>query len=524
MRQQLTEIDGKDFQVVIVGGGISGASAAQYLATEGYNVLLVEKGDYASAATSRSGRLLHCGLRYLAPTYSLWEFVKEPKKVLAAMRAAWRSITASTDFLATTPEHARPMTMHSVVYRNSPYSGWQVDIGARLLQAANLNRQSLAYRRTRPETEEKTPFVNWLRDKETIASVVSIKDHQFNWPERICLDAVFEAQRKGATVRNYTRASALVRTTDGRWDVTLEDAANGNAAARVRCDVVLNMAGAWIDEVNHAVEGAPSASRKVLAVKGVHILVQLPQECRGQGIMGTTRSKEGLACVPWGGLHYLGPTETLYDGDLDDVRPDEEDILSIINEVNYMMPGIGITRGDVKQAWAGVRPITYDAAFPKGNRMAFSKLFDLTEEGMPNVFTLTWAAIMFHRSASAEILKAVKSRISPQKSPRRLSFDAKRFSPVPTSEPVVESYPVVSMADLVESARQEQPMSLYDLLFRRMPLGWFTHIPPEAVERAARAVAAPLGWSPERTAEEIEIYQRTVARYHCDDGKQPWHI
>lgn len=524
MRQQLAEIDGRSFQVVIVGGGISGASAAQYLATAGYDVLLVEKDDYASAATSRSGRLLHCGLRYLAPTYSVWEFIKEPKKVIAAMSAAWRSIRSSTQFLATTPEQARPMTVHSVVYKNSPYAGWQVDIGARLLQFLNLNRQSLGYRRSQPGSADTPRFIDWLRDKNDAASVVSIKDHQFDWPERICVDAVIEARRKGATVRNYTRATKLARTQDGRWDVTLEDALHGNATAKVGCDVILNMAGAWIDQVNRTVDGATPAPRKVLAVKGVHILVQLPPECRGQGIMGATRSKEGQACIPWGDLHYIGPTETLYDGDLDDVRPLEEDIASIIDEINYMMPGIAISRSDVKQAWAGVRPITYDPAFPKGNRMAFSRMYDLTDEGMPNVFTLTWAAIMFHRSASAEILKAVRKRIAPAGPARPLSFRARKFSRTPVPQPIVDSYPLIGIADLIESAREEQPMSLYDLLFRRLPLGWFTHIPPEAVERAAKAAAGPLEWTEERTAREIERYHELVARYHCDDGRTPWHI
>ena len=80
MRTELGTLDGRTFDVVVIGGGISGASSAQHLAAAGYSVLLVEKDDYASAATSRSGRLLHCGLRYLAPTYSLFEFFRDPKK------------------------------------------------------------------------------------------------------------------------------------------------------------------------------------------------------------------------------------------------------------------------------------------------------------------------------------------------------------------------------------------------------------------------------------------------------------
>ena len=73
--EPLPGIDGREFDVIIIGGGISGASSAQHLKAAGCDVLLVEKNDFASAATSRSRRLLHSGLRYLAPPKSLWEFV-----------------------------------------------------------------------------------------------------------------------------------------------------------------------------------------------------------------------------------------------------------------------------------------------------------------------------------------------------------------------------------------------------------------------------------------------------------------
>src|SRR5207245_6003992 len=78
MRPSLSELDGKSFDVVVIGAGVNGASAAQHLAAAGYATLLVDKGDYASGSSSHSTRLLHCGLRYLAPGKSLLEFVRHP--------------------------------------------------------------------------------------------------------------------------------------------------------------------------------------------------------------------------------------------------------------------------------------------------------------------------------------------------------------------------------------------------------------------------------------------------------------
>ena len=143
MRKPLREFDGEQYDVIAIGGGISGASSAQHLAAAGYRVLLIDKDDFASAATSRSGRLLHCGLRYLAPTYSLLDFIRKPRQFATALGAARRSILSSSEFLATTPEHAREMRLIFAITREMPYRGWHVRLGARLLEILCRGRQKL---------------------------------------------------------------------------------------------------------------------------------------------------------------------------------------------------------------------------------------------------------------------------------------------------------------------------------------------------------------------------------------------
>ena len=510
-------LDCSRFDVVVIGGGISGASSAQHLAGAGYRVLLVEKDDFASAATSRSGRLLHCGLRYLAPARSPWEFLYHPKRFATVLGAARRSIRSSAEFIATTPERARRMRLVYPIYTDSPFRGWQVDIGARLLERLGGNRQSLAYRRYPAAEGRRLPFIKWLRDQERVASVVTFDDHQFDWPERITADCVLDAERLGAIALNYTTATALRRMSSGQWNVSLQDRRGGTAS--VEAPVVLNMAGAWIDKVNSTAGATP---RKIVAVKGVHVLVRLPEECRGHGFMGINREKEAITCMPWGDLHFVGPTETVYEGDVDDVRPLEEDIRFIIDEANYLLPGIGIRRTDVLQAWAGVRPITYDPELPKGRRMPFSVVQDLAPDGLPGVFTITWAAIMFHRSAAREIVEAVGRRLRPSGPAAPVSYMARRFPDNQNSRPVVDHYPGVKLADLRHAVEREHAEGLVDAIFRRTPLGWNTSVPPDAVRRAAVEIARPLGWDEKRTTEEIAAFTDYVARYHVDDGQRKW--
>ncbi|MEW9806508.1 FAD-dependent oxidoreductase [Mesorhizobium sp. ZMM04-5] len=522
MRKDLRTIDGRTYDVVVIGGGISGASSAQHLAAAGYSVLLVEKDDFASAATSRSGRLLHCGLRYLAPTYSLLEFARDPKRFLASLGSAYRSIVASTEFRRTTPELARPMTLVFAITRTMPYRGWHVKAGARLLEWANRGKQKLKVEiHSADQAASKVPFVGWLRDREAIESVVTFEDHHFNWPERVCIDAVLDADRLGATVLNYTEATGLRQQPNRSWDVDLKDGVSG-VAASVNGRVLLNMAGPWIDRVNQTVADGRPVPRKVIGVKGTHFLVRLPEQCRGHGIMGTNREGEAITCMPWGDLHYVGPTETPYEGSLDDVRPTEEEVGFLLDEVNHFMPGIGLSRGDVLQAWAGVRPITYDPAFPKGRRIPFSVFQDLGRDGLPNVLTTTWAAIMFHRSAAREVVEAVRKRLAPSGPPKPASFAARRFPDNQNSPPLLPHYPEVTIADIVHSAKREQPRHLVDILFRRTSAGWNAAIPPEAVRRAAEAVAPVLGWDDDAIEREIDAFVAYQARYHMQAGEGDW--
>jgi hypothetical protein len=150
-RSALSALDGMDVDVLIVGGGISGCSAAQQLTASGYRVLVINKGDFASAASRRSSRLLHCGLRYLAPQRTPAKFLVRPDRLWTAISMAVRSLWARREFLTTTPERLRVLDMAIPIYQGAAYAGWQVDMGAAMLGVLNLGGPPLHYRRQKPE-------------------------------------------------------------------------------------------------------------------------------------------------------------------------------------------------------------------------------------------------------------------------------------------------------------------------------------------------------------------------------------
>lgn len=511
-RQPLSALDGKRFDVAVIGAGVNGASAAQHLAGAGYSVVLVDKGDFASGSSSRSSRLLHCGLRYLAPGASMWDFVREPNKLRIAVTMARAAMRCRHQFLATAPERAKAMRLYFPIYREGPYAAWQVDLAFRLLTVlGGRGGTPLDYRRLKPAEVAATPLVQWLRAPERLAGVAGFREYQFEWPERVTMDTVLDAERLGAVVRNYTQVEAL-RRHGQYWRLDLADRLAAGARAMVEAALVVNTAGIWIDRVNASAEGA-GAGRLINGTKGVHVMVELPPDCAGLGIATINRAGEPFYCIPWRGMHYFGPTETLYDGDPDDVRPTEAEIAWILDEANFLLPALALERADVLFAWAGVRPLGNDPAFPKGKRSR--EVHDLGPRGLPNVLAMTAGPVMTHRSAGPELTWAVAERLEPSARRQAPDYAARRFPENQNSPPLLQHYPEIKLADVGHAAAHEHVTGLVDLMFRRLGAGWTRTLGVEAAETAARAAAGALGWDEARIADEVAAYRAYLAEQHA---------
>jgi glycerol-3-phosphate dehydrogenase len=510
MRVALREIDGRKFDVAVIGAGVNGASAAQHLAAAGYDTLLVDKGDFASGSSSRSTRLLHCGLRYLAPGSSIWEFVQHPSRLAVALRMAKLAMEARRQFVQTTPERARELRFHFPIWRGGQYRAWQVRLALNLLASLAPKDVPLDHRVLTPDAAKAVPLVKGLRDWDALQGVAVFREYQFEWPERICMDAVLDAERLGAVARNYTAVQVLTRRGD-EWQITLADALSPGETATIRATTVFNMAGIWIDKVSGAA-GVKDA-RKILGTKGVHIMIRLPPDCAGIGLATLNRLSEGLYCVPWRGMHYFGPTETVYEGDIDDIRPEEEEIEFLVAEANHLLPALRLARKDVLFAWAGVRPLTWDPALPKGKRSR--EVHDMTAHGMPGVYAMTAGPIMTHRSAGAEAVEAVARRLQPARPGHAVNYAARLYPENQNSPPLLDDYTGIKLADLRFAAEREQVTSLVDLLFRRVGAGWTRSMGHDAARRAAETVAGPLGWDAARIEAEVAAYRDYLRRQHA---------
>jgi glycerol-3-phosphate dehydrogenase len=502
-------LNGKSFDVAVIGAGVNGASAAQHLAAAGYDVLLVDKGDFASGSSSRSSRLLHCGLRYLAPGESIWEFVRSPNKLRIALRMARQAMECRAQLVETAPERTRKASFCFPIYAGGAYASWQVSLAFRLLEHLGPASVPLGYRRIGPAQIPEVPLARWLRDRDKLLGLAMFDEYRFEWPERICLDAVLDARRMGAVARNYTAATAMNREADG-WAISLVDQLRLGDAAEVRAKIVLNTAGIWIDRVNAAAGG--KGPRHITGTKGAHIVVRLPPECADYGIATINRENEPFYCFPWRGLHFFGPTETLYEGDPDDVRATDDEIDWLIAETNHMLPALQLKREHVMLTWAGVRPLGADPRFPKGKRSR--EIHDLAVDGLPNVYAMTAGPIMTHRSAGVELTALVRSKLAPSRQPRTISYAARIFPENQNSPPLLDDDTSIKLADLKFAAEHESPASLVDLMFRRVGVGWSASMGYDAAEKAAQAAAPEMGWDFARIEAEVRRYHRYLERFH----------
>jgi glycerol-3-phosphate dehydrogenase len=503
MRKPLSDLDGKSYDVAIIGAGANGASAAQHLAAAGYSLLIVDKGDFASGSSSRSSRLLHCGLRYLAPGDSLWEFLRSPSKLRIALRMAKQAMAARAQLVETAPERVQKLTFCFPVYADGPYAPWQASLALRLLRALGPASVPLDDRMIDGAEIARTPVAKWLRDRDKLRGVAAFTEYRFEWPERIILDEILDAERLGAEARNYTAVTGMRRDGKGGWTLGLADQLVPGDRASVSAKIVLNMAGIWIDKVNAL--AAPDAPRRICGTKGTHIMVRLPPECRDYGLVAINRLNEPFYCVPWRGLHFFGPTETLYEGDPDQIRPLEQEIEWLIDESNHMLPALGLKHEHVLFSWAGVRPLGAHPDFPKGKRSR--EVHDLAVDGMPGVYAMTAGPIMTHRFAGPELTSLMKTKLPPSRPAQTLSYAARLYPENQNSPPLLEDDTAVKLADLQAAARQEHPASLIDLMFRRVGAGWTATMGYAAAERAAEAVAAEMGWDAARQTEEVRAYR-----------------
>jgi len=370
----------KEYDVVIIGGGIHGAGVLQAAVAAGYSALLIERRALASGTSSRSSKLIHGGLRYLESAQ--FALVRESLRERAILlRIAAELVELKPFFIP--------------VYRDTRRRPWQLKLG--LWMYALLGGFDAATRfGSVPQSDWSS--LDGLKTQD-LDAVVRYHDAQTNDAllTRAVVQSALALGGELAMPAAYTRANL----SDSGVTVTYT-AAGSSVECRAR--VLINAAGPWAPQVARAVEPAITVP-DVDLVQGTHIVIPHPVTA---GIYYVESPTDGRAVfvMPWAKATLIGTTETPYRGDPDDVRPlpqEEEYLLAVAR--HYFPALCGLTRDDISERFAGLRvlPAATQAAFDRSRET----IFTVDRDVRPRVLGIYGGKLTGWRAAAAHVMARI---------------------------------------------------------------------------------------------------------------------
>jgi glycerol-3-phosphate dehydrogenase len=465
----LSAIDGRSFDVAVIGSGINGSSTAAALMEARYDVLLVDKNDFGSGSSSRSSRMLHCGLNYLALAREARTLADKLWNVSLARKMMQQRATLFDRLRG----RLTPRTLHIPLQAEDPVRPWQYDAAFTLLKSLGGYSLPLDYRRAKKSKLQAHPLARYLSGN--VVGIASFSELVFDWPERVCVDYAMRAAEGGATVFNYV-ALRSAKKLDNAWELALVDNVSGQFQCTVRARAVVNMAGVWSDKVNSL--ASPSTST-VTANKGCHIAVKLPAAFAGQGIVCRNAIGHMFICMPWKGLHIIGPTETAVDGIAEPPKAGESDVEALLREADRVMPGASIRRQDVLFQWAGYRPATFD---PNNGLGSWKRKIYCKDASDDTAWvSMSWGRLADHALTAEDIVGKVKASLCNPAS-RPLPHGPSAIATIKHREP-----------DLDQIIAREVPKSVADVMFGRTGWGWDADLGQSRVADVADALARVAG-------------------------------
>jgi glycerol-3-phosphate dehydrogenase len=516
-----------EFDVVVIGGGITGAGVALDAATRGYSVALLERADYASGTSSRSSKLVHGGLRYLQ------------NFDLGLVREALleRSILARI-----APHLVRPLPL--VV---PAFDGARPDrlmgVGLNLYDVMSLDRE----RRRKSESwsperhrmisgEEVIELLPALAAREPTGGYL-FYDCQTD-DARLVLTVLGEAERFGAVCANRVGATGLLEG-DGRARGVRAVDHEGGGEFEVRAENVVNATGVWADELRPSELHEEAELPRIRPSRGTHLTLSAADLPLVGGAIVPAGEGRSIFALPWLGRTLVGTTDNDYEGDLAHVKPSPDDVAYLLEAVNAFFAS-SFGPEDLTGAYAGVRPLISSGDPKKSVDISRKAELYETSSGM---ITITGGKLTTFRRMAKHVVDRLVEREAREAPCRTHEIplgqpvepgELQRVEGVPEesyaalagrygyaahdvlgiaaeraelAQPIVPGMPDL-LAEAAQAVRREQARTVGDVLLRRTRLGLLAarELEGNPVHRVADVLAGELGWSPERRAREIERF------------------
>lgn len=389
--KQLNKITSEKFDLLIIGGGVTGAGIALDAASRGLKTCLVEKNDFASGTSNKSTKLIHGGLRYL----------KQMEIGLVKESGTERAIVHKL-----APHLVVPEKMLIPLIDGGTYGKMLTSIGLKVYDIlANVEGEDRRKMLSEEETIAKEP----LLDESTILGGGFYAEYRTD-DARLTIELVKKAAGFGATVLNYCEVEDFVY--DGEGTIKSVNCIDHNDGVKLNITArnFVSAAGPWVDVLRK--KDASMNNKRLHLTKGVHIVLPAEKLPIQQSVYFDVDGGRMIFAIPRGRITYVGTTDTNYRGNLDRVVATKDDLNYLLDAVNKTFPTVKVTKNDVESNWAGLRPLIHEEKKDPSELSRKDEIF-ISDSGLISIAggKLTGYRKMAHRVIET-VLKTMSSKRS----------------------------------------------------------------------------------------------------------------
>ena len=558
MQRNIEILETSQFDLIVIGGGITGACVAHDAALRGIRTALIEKGDFGGFTSAASSKLLHGGIRYF------------PSGQFHRTRESARERTIF-QLLA-------PHLTHYIPFLIPTFNG-SIMKGAYVLRSSMLLYAALCsgLERMVADPGKKVPRNAYLSRPQLLAafpelaSVSNITGGQILYEshmissERMTLAFIATAAANGARVANYAEATGLVSENNHVTGVEVRNRFSDHRFV-LRGRLVANAAGPALPALNATLPGLRLSKQTTGFSKGVHLVTRSVNP-RFALAMATAHKTEGLLTrggrhffiIPWRNHSLIGTTNVPYAGGLDAVKATRKDIVDFIEDINASIPSLNLRESDVVYAFAGLYPLTSTniRADTYQGTGEYQIVDHALQDSIDGIISVLGAKYTTARKAAKLAVDRVQTKLKMTQTPCATHRIPLRCGAIRHLQDFILSrqtaygqsldvYQVARLAryygrdidalmglaakrpelltpiaagqetlavEVIFAVKAEMAMTLADVVFRRTGLGTVGHPGPAALKKCADLMAAELGWDAERIRNEIEAIEKN---YHYE--------
>jgi len=358
------------YDVIVIGGGITGACILWDATLRGMKSLLVDKNDYASGTSQATSKLIHGGLRYLKnfEIGLVRESLRERRNL--ARISPHALYTMGFQIPLYDLKNKVMMKLGMVLYNQLSYDRNQM---------IHLDNLIPEYRfHNREETIYEIPEI----PRENLKGSYLYYDYANLNPERYTTEFIFSARSQGAIARNYTEVLNIKKTSSGTYNVELKDNLTGEVAI-LETKALVNSAGPWADMIESMTFAGMET--KLVRSKGIHIITR--KICKDTTVVLKKKNGTHLFVIPWRNKTIIGTTDTVYTDSPDALRITKKDIEELLEEVNYAYGSIQLKLEDVDFYYGGLRPLVEQEGKSTYNASRKLEIMDHAQEGFPGFYS-----------------------------------------------------------------------------------------------------------------------------------------